>query len=76
MEESIERLKERVKQLEAELESAMGTTTTTAAMPYRSKIDHMSSEVRDDNPYSRLMALQRMGIVENYEKIKKYCNWL
>jgi len=27
----------------------------------------MSTEVVDDNPYSRLMALQKMGIVENYE---------
>lgn len=29
----------------------------------------MSSEVVDSNPYSRLMALKKMGIVENYEKI-------
>jgi len=32
----------------------------------------MSSEVRDDNPYSRLMALKRMGVVQNYENIRKY----
>eukprot|EP00742_Colponemidia_sp_Colp-10_P001274 GILJ01001372.1.p1 GENE.GILJ01001372.1~~GILJ01001372.1.p1 ORF type:complete len:411 (+),score=80.22 GILJ01001372.1:170-1234(+) len=32
----------------------------------------MSDEVKDDNPYSRLMALKRMGIVENYEKIRDY----
>jgi len=31
----------------------------------------MSSEVKDSNPYSRLMALQRMGIVKNYENIRK-----
>jgi len=30
----------------------------------------MSAEVKDDNPYSRLMALKRMGVVENYEKIR------
>lgn len=30
----------------------------------------MSAEVRDDNPYSRLMALQRMGVVEGYERIR------
>jgi ubiquitin-like modifier-activating enzyme 5 len=29
-------------------------------------------EVKDSNPYSRLMALQKMGIVENYEKIRDY----
>jgi ubiquitin-like modifier-activating enzyme 5 len=32
----------------------------------------MSTEVRDDNPYSRLMALKRMGVVENYEDIRKF----
>jgi len=26
----------------------------------------MSGEVKDSNPYSRLMALKRMGVVENY----------
>ena len=30
----------------------------------------MSSEVVDSNPYSRLMALKRMGIVDNYEAIR------
>ncbi|GET87287.1 NAD/FAD dependent dehydrogenase, putative [Leishmania tarentolae] len=29
-----------------------------------------SAEVRDDNPYSRLMALQRMGVVDDYERIR------
>lgn len=31
----------------------------------------MSSEVKDSNPYSRLMALKRMGVVKNYEDIRK-----
>lgn len=30
----------------------------------------MSGEVVSDNPYSRLMALKRMGIVSNYERIR------
>lgn len=30
----------------------------------------MSDEVKDSNPYSRLMALKRMHIVKNYEKIR------
>lgn len=30
----------------------------------------MSAEVVDSNPYSRLMALKRMGIVDNYERIR------
>lgn len=32
----------------------------------------MSAEVVDSNPYSRLMALQRMGIVQNYERIRDF----
>jgi hypothetical protein len=32
----------------------------------------MSAEVVVSNPYSRLMALQRMGIVENYERIRDF----
>ena len=35
--------------------------------PARSKIDKISAEVVDTNPYSRLMALKRMGVVDNYE---------
>jgi len=38
----------------------------------RKKIENMSAEVRDDNPYSRLMALKRMGVVEEYEKIRTF----
>ncbi|KAA6373514.1 MAG: putative ubiquitin-activating enzyme 5 [Streblomastix strix] len=30
----------------------------------------MDATVNDDNPYSRLMALQKMGIVKNYEEIR------
>ena len=32
--------------------------------------DEMSAEVIDSNPYSRLMALQRMGIVTEYKQIR------
>jgi ubiquitin-like modifier-activating enzyme 5 len=46
---------------------ASGTTAVK-----RAKIEEMSSEVVDTNPYSRLMALKRMGIVDNYENIRKY----
>jgi len=38
----------------------------------RDRITEMSAEVVDSNPYSRLMALKRMGIVANYEKIRDY----
>ncbi|KRX87499.1 Ubiquitin-like modifier-activating enzyme 5 [Trichinella pseudospiralis] len=46
---------------------AVGTKTVR-----REKISEMSSEVTDSNPYSRLMALKRMGIVENYENIRNF----
>ncbi|GAA0156554.1 hypothetical protein Leryth_009902 [Lithospermum erythrorhizon] len=32
----------------------------------------MTDNSKASNPYSRLMALQRMGIVHNYEKIREY----
>lgn len=38
----------------------------------REKIAQMSAQVVDSNPYSRLMALQRMGIVKEYEKIRDF----
>eukprot|EP01090_Pellita_catalonica_P000492 TRINITY_DN10343_c0_g1_i3.p1 TRINITY_DN10343_c0_g1~~TRINITY_DN10343_c0_g1_i3.p1 ORF type:complete len:282 (+),score=49.20 TRINITY_DN10343_c0_g1_i3:103-948(+) len=38
----------------------------------REKIAEMSAEVVDTNPYSRLMALKRMGIVDNYQRIRDY----
>ena len=65
--------------------TALSATTTANVVPngvaldggdgaavFRPKIAEMSSEVRDDNPYSRLMALKRMGIVDDYERIRMY----
>ena len=45
----------------------MATATTAAGRPARPKIAQISAEVVDTNPYSRLMALKRMGVVDNYE---------
>jgi ubiquitin-like modifier-activating enzyme 5 len=41
-------------------------------MATRTRIEKMSAEVVDTNPYSRLMALQRMGIVKDYERIREF----
>lgn len=41
------------------------------AAPQRKEVSKMSAEVKDENPYSRLMALERMGVVENYERIRE-----
>ncbi|XP_022137272.1 ubiquitin-like modifier-activating enzyme 5 isoform X1 [Momordica charantia] len=48
------------------------TNLSKAGPVRRSKVKDMSAEVVDSNPYSRLMALQRMGIVENYERIRGF----
>jgi len=55
----VEALKQQIASLKQKLSSFEKVT--------RSKIGSMSSEVIDSNPYSRLMALKRMGIVSNYE---------
>jgi hypothetical protein len=51
--------------------SSAGAAGDADATAPRGKIDKMSAEVVDSNPYSRLMALQRMGIVQDYEKIRQ-----
>ncbi|XP_057473479.1 ubiquitin-like modifier-activating enzyme 5 [Actinidia eriantha] len=48
------------------------TNLAESAPVRRSKVKDMSAEVVDSNPYSRLMALQRMGIVQNYERIREF----
>ncbi|XP_063726670.1 ubiquitin-like modifier-activating enzyme 5 [Symsagittifera roscoffensis] len=56
---------ERIKKLEDEISRLKGDIV-------RVPIETMSAEVRDSNPYSRLMALQKMGIVENYQRIRDF----
>ncbi len=58
-------LKARVAELESLLKEA-----SSASSGRRTKIAEMSSEVVDSNPYSRLMALKRMGVVPDYERIR------
>ncbi|KAG0715162.1 Ubiquitin-like modifier-activating enzyme 5 [Chionoecetes opilio] len=65
---SVAELQRRITQLEEELRKARRGD----AAPEREKITKMSGEVVDTNPYSRLMALKRMGIVEDYEKIRTF----
>ena len=47
-----------------------GNPAAPARPSGRQPIAAMSAEVVDSNPYSRLMALQRMGIVKDYERIR------
>nr|CAG4651875.1 EOG090X07G2 [Triops cancriformis] len=65
-------LEQRVAQLEEELRKAREQLGAVSSTARRAKIATMSSEVVDSNPYSRLMALKRMGIVDNYERIRDF----
>ncbi|KAI2649115.1 Ubiquitin-like modifier-activating enzyme 5 [Labeo rohita] len=68
---TVEELKLRIRELENELIKSK-QKQSDAEHHLRPKIDKMSAEVVDSNPYSRLMALKRMGIVQDYEKIRSY----
>ncbi|XP_067635215.1 ubiquitin-like modifier-activating enzyme 5 [Eurosta solidaginis] len=63
---AIDELEAKIDELHLQLQ--LQKSETRAA---RERIDKMSSEVVDSNPYSRLMALQRMGIVKEYERIRE-----
>uniref|UniRef100_A0A6B2F9U2 Ubiquitin-like modifier-activating enzyme 5 n=1 Tax=Bothriechis nubestris TaxID=1766655 RepID=A0A6B2F9U2_9SAUR len=63
----LEQLRRRIQELEEELVRERGGSQGT-----RVRIAEMSPEVTDSNPYSRLMALKRMGIVKDYEKIRSF----
>ncbi len=69
---SVAELTKRVAELESQLAAANAAAAAVSSGAVRQKIAEMSSQVVDSNPYSRLMALKRMGIVENYEKIRDF----
>lgn len=68
MSSEIDQLLLKIKELENELQHEKSKSEFKG----RDKIQIISSEVVDSNPYSRLMALKRMGIVNNYEDIRKF----
>ncbi|KAG0627107.1 hypothetical protein M758_2G174000 [Ceratodon purpureus] len=61
-----------LKLLKDHAERIAALAKSPAGLNARPKIKEMSGEVVDSNPYSRLMALKRMGIVNNYEDIRKF----
>ncbi|KAM6978087.1 ubiquitin-like modifier-activating enzyme 5 [Aplochiton taeniatus] len=74
---TVEELKLRVRELENELIKCKQKRCTDEdaidkEAVHRPRINKMSAEVVDSNPYSRLMALKRMGIVQDYEKIRTF----
>ncbi|XP_042521816.1 ubiquitin-like modifier-activating enzyme 5 [Dipodomys spectabilis] len=76
--ETVERLRRRIQELERELaversrRGPGGGGGCGDGAAGRARIEKMSAEVVDSNPYSRLMALKRMGIVRDYEKIRTF----
>ncbi|XP_060104873.1 ubiquitin-like modifier-activating enzyme 5 [Heteronotia binoei] len=66
----VEQLQRRIRELEEKL--ARETGDSGGRQTQRVRIERMSPEVTDSNPYSRLMALKRMGIVKDYEKIRTF----
>eukprot|EP00899_Mesostigma_viride_P014033 jgi/Mesvir1/22630/Mv14067-RA.1 len=79
LQDEVSKLQQQVHRISSRVQAAtVGMQGTTAShnepgkpSAGREKIAQMSSEVVDSNPYSRLMALKRMGIVNNYEDIRK-----
>ncbi|KAK3272400.1 hypothetical protein CYMTET_19302 [Cymbomonas tetramitiformis] len=70
VQQQIQNISERVKACLDQEADGGALPSDGAPKATREKISTMSSEVVDDNPYSRLMALQRMGIVDNYQAIR------
>jgi len=50
---------------------AADPTAAESKVQQRNKVDKLSDKVVDSNPYSRLMALKKMGVVANYERIRE-----
>lgn len=77
MDAEVQRLRADVARLERELKEAREAhrhhghgAHQQATTVVRPKVAVLSTEVIDSNPYSRLMALKKMGIVKNYEEIR------
>eukprot|EP00123_Amoebidium_parasiticum_P003280 comp14571_c0_seq1/m.10834 comp14571_c0_seq1/g.10834 ORF comp14571_c0_seq1/g.10834 comp14571_c0_seq1/m.10834 type:complete len:404 (-) comp14571_c0_seq1:175-1386(-) len=71
MADALEVATRRVLELEEEVRQLRQSLSESQA-PARPKVENMSAEVVATNPYSRLMALKRMGIVKDYESIRQY----
>uniref|UniRef100_A0A7S3EST2 Ubiquitin-like modifier-activating enzyme 5 n=1 Tax=Haptolina ericina TaxID=156174 RepID=A0A7S3EST2_9EUKA len=50
----------------------MYSSTTGPRRVRRQKVDVMSAEVSESNPYSRLMALKSMGVVKNFDRVRDF----
>ncbi|XP_038652541.1 ubiquitin-like modifier-activating enzyme 5 isoform X2 [Scyliorhinus canicula] len=64
---TVPELQAKIRALEDELAGERARKAGSGEQQCRRRIEKMSAEVVDSNPYSRLMALKRMGIVADYE---------
>ena len=76
--DTLERNLSIIKQYEQSNTQHLNTNHTQKPNLYKSNTNEhttrpLSIDVVDSNPYSRLMALKRMGRVSNYEKIREKC---
>eukprot|EP01026_Neomeris_dumetosa_P002642 TRINITY_DN10714_c0_g1_i2.p1 TRINITY_DN10714_c0_g1~~TRINITY_DN10714_c0_g1_i2.p1 ORF type:complete len:456 (-),score=89.57 TRINITY_DN10714_c0_g1_i2:185-1552(-) len=76
LQDTITKLQQQVQKISERIQQAVSASdeiqqSQEAGKSVRDKVNKMSGEVVDSNPYSRLMALQRMGIVDNYEAIRE-----
>ncbi|XP_038652542.1 ubiquitin-like modifier-activating enzyme 5 isoform X3 [Scyliorhinus canicula] len=69
---TVPELQAKIRALEDELAGERARKAGSGEQQCRRRIEKMSAEVVDSNPYSRLMALKRMGIVADYEKIRTF----
>ncbi|EDV46044.1 ubiquitin-like modifier-activating enzyme 5 [Drosophila erecta] len=67
---AIDELQEIIGNLRTELVEPIDSGGVNNTRLGRDRVERMSAEVVDSNPYSRLMALQRMNIVKDYERIR------
>lgn len=63
--ERIRQLTAQKRQIDAEIDDIYKS--------YLAKYKDQKDLVKDDNPYSRLFALQKMGVVEDYEQFARKC---
>eukprot|EP00742_Colponemidia_sp_Colp-10_P002809 GILJ01003003.1.p1 GENE.GILJ01003003.1~~GILJ01003003.1.p1 ORF type:complete len:475 (-),score=45.19 GILJ01003003.1:171-1595(-) len=65
----IQRLRGQVKEIQTVVKTHASEVRSRSK---RSRVDFLSADVNTNNPYSRVMALKRMGAVLNYERIRNY----
>ena len=64
-------IKQELESLQKERDKVNKRIQELTALQYKKYSNEKRGEVKDDNPYSRLMALEKMGVVENFQQIRE-----